>query len=325
MAKDTFGEAFDWKVLAVRAGDVGRFIWDLDTGQCEIDDTLRTMVGRTDLVGRFEVSDFLRSVHPADRPYISLATDEALAADGTYSVEFRYLKPDGETIWLAGQGQLANDPHGRRVLLGVNYDITDKRISQERAALVAGEMGHRIKNILTIVLSIYRNTARNAADITALSEAFVSRINALAALNDLTLSAQGGAASTVELIEAVLQPLDGRAVTLEIDEFALNETAAQTMALVVNELMTNALKHGALASDAGSVTVRVEITDDVLRLIWDEDATYEVKAPTKTGGFGMQVLNSMTAATFSGRPTFDWRASGLRFQCDWPAGEMAAE
>lgn len=324
MKTETFGGDFNWRTLAVRAGEVGRWIWYLDTGDCEIDDTLRKMTGLTEAPARLPVDDFTAHVHGEDRPYISLALEEALATDGTFSVEFRFNRPDGETIWLAGQGQLTKAPDGTRVLVGVNYDITDTRVSQERSDLIAGEMGHRVKNILTIVLSIFRSTARGAADIDALSAAFTERINALAALNDLMLSARGEATFADALVDAVLRPVDGRAVSRDVDRFALNDTAAQTLTLVLNELMTNALKHGALASDTGQARLRLEIEGNVLRLKWHEEASYEVKAPTKTGGFGMQVLNSMTAATFSGRPTFDWRPGGMRFQCEWPADEMAA-
>ncbi|MEL6644818.1 MAG: HWE histidine kinase domain-containing protein [Pseudomonadota bacterium] len=324
MKTEQFGGDFNWRSLAVRAGEVGRWIWYIDSGDCEIDETLRSMTGLTDAPARLPVDDFTAHVHGDDRPYISLALEEALAADGTFSVEFRFNRPDGQTIWLAGQGQLTKAPDGARVLVGVNYDVTDTRVSQERSDLVAGEMAHRVKNILTIVLSIFRSTARSASDVNALSSAFTERINALAALNDLILSARGKGTSTEALVDAVLRPVDGRAVHRDVDSFALNDTAAQTLTLVLNELMTNALKHGALASEAGKVRLRLEIEGNVLRLQWHEDAAYEVKAPTKTGGFGMQVLNSMTAATFSGRPTFDWRPEGLRFQCEWPADEMAA-
>lgn len=324
MKTDTFGGDFDWRSLAVRAGEVGRWIWYIDSGECEIDDTLRAMTGLTDAPARMPVDDFTAYVHGEDRPYISLALEEALAADGTFSVEFRFNRPDGETIWLAGQGQLTKAPDGSQVLVGVNHDVTDTRVSQERSDLVAGEMGHRVKNILTIVLSIFRSTARGATDVEGLATAFTDRINALAALNDLMLSARSKGTSTDALVDAVLRPVEGRAVSRDVDRFALNDTAAQTLTLVLNELMTNALKHGALASESGSVRLRLEIDGNVLRLIWVEDAAYEVKAPIKTRGFGMQVLSPMTAATFSGRPTFDWRPEGLRFQCEWPADEMAA-
>ena len=127
------------------------------------------------------------------------------------------------------------------------------------------------------------------------------------------------------LAEAVLGPAAaGGRISIDLPAGQeLNGTAAQTVTLVLNELMTNAAKYGALAQEGGRVVLSVTADGETFLLSWVETGAGPVREPTKTG-FGMRVLRGMTSATFGGSPTLEWRADGLAFSCRWRAEDMTA-
>jgi two-component sensor histidine kinase len=325
MDGQSFGEEFHWPTLATDAGAVGRFIWYLDSSECEIDTTLRKMSGVPFRDGRFPVSDFIDHIHFEDQTLVWLAANEALMTGGGYNAEFRLIRPNGSVIWLAGNGRLADHPDDGKVLLGVNYDITEKRNLLERFELVANEMEHRVKNILTMVGSLYRSSAHGAKTVNDLSDAFLPRLRALGALTGLAVRSGHHEFNLESLVEVALNPATGRNLTRDIDSCHINESMAQTLALMLNELMTNAMKYGGLASRTGSVQLKISTDDDLLTLIWTEKTDYLVSAPVNPSGFGMDVLTNMSAATFHGRPSFKWRKDGMQFKCVWPLDDVSTE
>jgi len=316
----TFGEDFNWPSMATDAGAVGRFIWYLGTSECEIDSTLQKMTGLQFSEGRQPVATFIDHIHFEDQSLIWLAANESLVTGNEYNVEFRFIRPNGEVTWLAGQGRLTDLPEGGKALLGVNYDISEKRTLLERFELVAGEMEHRVKNLLTMVGSLYRSSAHSAGSVDELSDAFLPRLRALAALNALSARSGHKELNLDALLEVVLQPAIGRNIQYEVDTCFVNGKMAQTLALMLNELITNSMKYGGLASNDGRVRVVMSTDNDQLTLIWSEKATYTVSPPVSPTGFGMEVLNNMSAATFEGRPQFTWLENGMQFRCNWPLG-----
>lgn len=317
-------DANNWHNVAPIAGDVARFIWYIDADECEIDKHARQLTGLHDLVDRQPAGRFIDNIHPADQPYVTMAMRDAISNEGTYSCEFRFRKSDGSLLWLMANGRLATTRSGERVIIGVNQDITDLRQQQERADIVAHEMNHRVKNLLAVVTSVFRASARNSADKTELVAVFEQRLGALAALNSVMMQADQMTTRLTDLVSVILRPVENAKVTKTLDEVVLNGTAAQTIALLLNELMTNALKYGGLAPDGHGIDLLITSRDNVFRISWKERAGREVREPQGTDGFGMSVLHGMTAATFGGNPQLTWDPSGLQFTCEWPATEMTA-
>lgn len=315
----------DWQALAPVAGGIGRFVVDLRAGQCDIDATLRRITRLHGAVGGMPVDAFLDRIHDDDRPAVSEAMTQAAANGGPYEAEFRFRRDDGTEIWLAGQGRMMATAEGRDLLIGVNYDVTAQRRAQEKAELLAGEMAHRVKNLLALVQGMFNMAARSAPSKEALAEAFSGRLQAIAAVNTLAFAGEDRSVSVADLVDAVLGPMiaAGR-VRVSLDRFDLNGPSAQTMVLVLNELLTNAIKHGALRGDDGSVLLSVEVRDDDFRIRWTESGGAPITAPEGRGGFGMRVLNTMTKATFDGDPSLQWPPEGLRFACRWPASSFGA-
>ncbi|MGR3761975.1 sensor histidine kinase [Roseobacteraceae bacterium NS-SX3] len=327
MLTEAFVNSGEWQRLATSVSHTGRWVWDLDTDLCEIDDTLRELVGFGDKPKRFSVQDFLSQIHEEDLVAVTAAVEASKSEGAPYDVEFRFSRPNGSTLWLAGKGAFVAREGGRGVLIGVNFDVTPQKQAILQSELLAGEMSHRVKNVLTLVSSIYRMLARKAPDIPTLTEAFLDRINAIAALNDVIFAAEQRKPKLPEVAEAVLAPIarDTR-VRRQVTDLTLNANAAQTIALVLNELMTNAIKHGALrVNEVGTVRLEVSMQEcGTLVLVWEETNDCELSPPAASDGFGMQVLLKMAAGTFSGEPKLEWLPKGIRFECRWKADELAA-
>ena len=307
-----------WADLAPAAGQVGRWVMPLDGGDAVGDATLARLTGLDGMDGRFPPTLFLDRIAPEDRADVEEAIRRAVEDGETYEAVFRFERADGRTIWLEGAGRVADLGEGR-ALLGVNYDVTELREAQARAELVAGEMAHRIKNLFALVQSIHTMAARSADSVDALHDAFAGRLRALAGLNTMTLGDRKMAVALSDLVTAAGgdHVAAGRLRPDLPDPCDLSGSAAQTMVLLLNELMTNAVKHGALRGDDGSIELRVTRDHDSFAFEWAEETGAPVSAPTRDG-FGMRVLTGMTAATHSGRPEVEWGERGLRFRCTWP-------
>src|SRR5947209_47684 len=100
----------------------------------------------------------------------------------------------------------------------------------------------------------------------------------------------------------------------------LEPPKAQTLALALRELATNAAKYGALWSAAGKLALSWEVQDDALVVHWHENAGPLTRAPTVTG-FGTQIITGSIERQLGGKTKFEWVASGLRCTITIPRTE----
>jgi two-component sensor histidine kinase len=202
-------------------------------------------------------------------------------------------------------------------LLGVSSEITTLKQSERRNALLAREIAHRAKNLLTVVQAIASETGRSAASAVEFSERFTARIRALAQLQDLAMGGTGGGAPLRALVqsqfEAFIDPASGR-VSIEGPDVRLTAQAGSSLAIALHELATNAAKYGALSNADGRVAIRWqdEPNDGTrsFRLVWQESGGPPVTQPQRRG-FGSKVLGRLTAGALEGETMLEYRAEGL--------------
>lgn len=116
--------------LALLAGRLGA--WDLDVAAdvCIYSERTQEMFGLA--TPRLSRSEFQAIVHPEDRPAVAQAVSDAIEKDAPYSTEFRVIRPDGETRWIASQALVQRDEYGAAVrLIGVHQDISPRRAREE--------------------------------------------------------------------------------------------------------------------------------------------------------------------------------------------------
>jgi PAS domain S-box-containing protein len=127
--------------LAVTAGGIGTFDWDLVSGVLLWDERLLEVFGYA--AGDFgqDIEAFEARLHPDDRHRVGEALRQAIDTCGTYEAEYRVVRPDGSTRWVQARGQALADESGRAVrMLGAAYDTTAARDDDVRVARVLESM-----------------------------------------------------------------------------------------------------------------------------------------------------------------------------------------
>ncbi len=233
-----------------------------------------------------------------------------------------------ETIRVRKDGTLLNvsltvspikDASGKIVGASkIARDVTERKRTDAHVSALAREAEHRTKNILSNVQAIVHLT--EAASVADFKTAIEGRIRAVANVNNLFVETRWAGAELHALVTQELAPYrrgDGKRIAIEGPELLLEPTIAQTVAVVVHELATNAAKYGALSVNNGRVNIRWTATDaGHLRLSWTETDGPSVTLPTRTG-FGTRVLRTMTKQT-NGEMRFDWRPAGLVCEIELP-------
>lgn len=238
-----------------------------------------------------------------DLPRFAAAEEKAVAAMHPFEAEVRIRRDDGEVRWFKMSSAPRAMPDGSVVWDGVQVDIHDMKVAEERRAMLMKEMSHRIKNNLSTVLSIAAQTGRYATDYATFNRSFQARLQAMAKSHDLLMKDARGTADLREILEAELLPYGadtalGRALTLNGAPVRLSTRAAMGLGLVVHELATNAAKYGAY-SGSGAIDVSWSVNGGPILLQWRERGGPLVGAPAK-GGFGSRLIDSILRGELGG-------------------------
>ena len=200
----------------------------------------------------------------------------------------------------------------------VARDITERKHSEKHIASLAREAEHRAKNMLAIVQATVRLTEADTPG--ELKHAIEGRIRALANVHALFVQSRWTGAELHGLVTQELSPYrrDGETrVRVEGPSVLLEPNTAQTMAVTLHELATNAAKYGALSVPSGKIQVEWSRgADGRIVLRWTETGGPAVKPPTRKG-FGTRVMESMIQQEM-GEFRLDWRVEGLTCEITMP-------
>jgi two-component sensor histidine kinase len=197
--------------------------------------------------------------------------------------------------------------------------------STERQSILAREVDHRSKNALAIVQSIVRLT--RASDVPGYVAALEGRIAALSRAHGLLSDSRWQGASIGKLIEEELAPYrtnSAERIVAEGPDILLRPSSAQTLALALHELATNAAKYGSLSTGGGRVGIKWTMENGLLKINWVESNGPPVIAPQE-GGFGTNLIEASIDGQLGGSAVFDWRPKGLQCTLTMPRGEGAEE
>jgi PAS domain S-box-containing protein len=304
--------------LALAVGQMGSWDWDLSRGECAWDEGHCRIFGVDP--NNFKVTpERVRALlDPEDWDRLTHAWSEGVLTSRSYESEFRVRRPSGEVRWCIGTAVATVDEKNRIVRIsGVTTDITERRRTEERQAFLAREVDHRARNVLAVVQSILRLTKTHSVD--AYVAAVEGRIKALSHAHMLLSESRWEGADLARLIAEELDPYrigNPDVVSVEGPETILDPRRAQTLALAVHELATNAAKYGALTTSSGKVNLSWAVDDDGLSIKWLEMNGPRVVAPT-TQGYGTRVIRA-SLEQLSGKAIFDWHAGGLHCTLSLP-------
>ncbi|WP_010186116.1 sensor histidine kinase [Sphingomonas sp. PAMC 26605] len=249
-----------------------------------------------------DLMSFTRVIHPDDRAKVTAAVARQRAGYPT-DTEYRLCCEDGSERIIHDRAFLGRDPVSESTrVFGLATDITEYRRALAEKDLLAREIDHRVKNSLMIVsslLAIQRRASASCETRAALEEAG-DRVTAIARVHErLHKSHQLGViafgAYLEQLCADVSASLRGDAVVVDVRAVAVELSAevALPLALIANELVTNAFKHGC-AAGATRISIVLEQTSDRLTLTVDDDgAGLPPGAPSGAGSLGFRLFGSM--------------------------------
>lgn len=188
--------------------------------------------------------------------------------------------------------------------------LAAKEAAEHHAQLVAGEMAHRLGNLVQLVQSLANATFRTNVPSEEQTAVFAARLGALGA----ALSAHGktnpGPAELGEVLHRTLRPYPESQISFDGGDFRVPMHISHRVALIVHELATNALKYGALSRPTGRVAVRWDLlSDGGAQIFWQENGGPPAYKPSRTG-YGMRLISSSLPAEM-GLVALDWQEAGL--------------
>ena len=232
------------------------------------------------------------------------------AGRALHGVEVICERPDGSTLDLLAHPTPIFDAQGECVgAINMLVDISDQKQAQEQFALLAREVDHRSNNLLAVVQSLVRLTqAGTIDDYRAILE---GRLTALARANSLIANTRWANIDLNALVDEELGAFRMGQVDVSGEPVDLQPRSAQHIGMVIHELTTNAVKHGALSKSGGTVSISWLVDADELCFSWEENGGPRTEEPmhNNTG-------NAVIAAAvrqLQGRIVREWRPEGLRF------------
>ncbi|MDZ8050525.1 MAG: histidine kinase dimerization/phosphoacceptor domain -containing protein [Aulosira sp. ZfuVER01] len=267
-------------IRAINAGKVGIWEWNIKTNEIYIDPNLQAMLGYTDQEIPKSYDEWLNFVHPDDIEYVKNALNQYLAGiTPKYEIEHRMLNKDGSCIWFLSRGTFLCDTQSNECFIaGSNTDITARtqvenklKVSLKEKEILLKEIHHRVKNNLQIISSLLRLQTRYVKDGETL-EIFQdshNRVRAMAIIHENLY--QSHDITKIEFCDYVRSLTNNllrsygvnskNKIHLNIKNISLKIDTAISCGLILNELVTNSIKHAFANNQQGDIYVELIETD----------------------------------------------------------------
>jgi PAS domain S-box-containing protein len=270
--------------------------------------------------------DIIHHTHPDGRPFAieECAIDRAFPEHNQTRGEEIFVHRDSTFYPVGFTASPIRDEGSKTIGTIIEVrNITSEKMAAERQQMLLDELNHRVKNTLTTVQALAHNTFRYA-DPEAFY-GFMGRLSTLSEAHNILTQAAWHKGSVREIAVAACAPFGLERFELEGKHCDVHPKVAVSLAMVLHELGTNAVKYGALARDEGQVKIHWSCarSGETSRLLmsWEESGGPPVVLPTRRG-FGSRLIERHLALEFGGDATLDFKTSGLKCSIDlqMPAG-----
>jgi len=195
--------------LGVKAAGVALWAWNVETDRLTMDEIgYELWAIPTNVEVTFE--DLSAHIHPADRDRVRAAFNATRGIIGPYETDFRILIGE-EVRWISARGRGDDEGIVGNVMFGIFLDVTGRKQAEEGNELLAGEMSHRVKNLITVASALTAMTSRSSETKEEMARDLTERLTALGRAHDLVRPVPGqtqNAALLGDLISVLLQPYD---------------------------------------------------------------------------------------------------------------------
>ena len=210
--------------------------------------------------------------------------------------------------------------------INCGFDITERKHAEEHQRFLMHELAHRGGNLLSVIQSIIARTLIGAKPLEEERNTLTRRLQALARSQSALLSKGFQGALVAEIIRLEFEGFSDRVMAAG-PEILLNPRTAQTFALLLHELATNAAKYGALSQPQGLVDIHWSIAEEAgearFKFHWQERDGPPVAPPTRKG-FGSILLTKLASQDFGAEPTITFARHGLSYSIDASLPTMIA-
>jgi len=302
---------------AIHAAGVALWSWTVADDRFAMDQLAFQLWG---LPSGHEVKfeDLSDHIHPADRDRVREAFTATRGIIGSYEIDFRIMVED-EIRWISARGLGDDSGLYQGQMFGIFLDVTGRKQAEEGNELLAGEMSHRVKNLLAIATGLTNMSAKSTSTAMEMAKILTGRLAALGRAHDLVRPLpgnQGHAALLGDLLSILLSPYEdmgafsGR-IRVAVPRMGIGEASATSLALVIHELATNSLKYGALSADTGVLDVSGSSDGQVLEIVWTERGGPRVEPPNDKAGYGSRLVKMSVSGQLRGTIDYDWAPEGV--------------
>ena len=307
------GDSSEHLDLILATSEIG--IWELDVASGLALRNLRhdQIFGYDQQLHAWSAEIFLAHVFEEDRGRVRGLLEQSLKNGSPWSFETRIRRTDGIDRWISANGKPKFDDEGNVTkLIGHVIDITETKQNEDRLKLLSKELNHRVGNTFAIMNSMIRHAARKSSSANELAEALMDRLGALARANRILVANEAERSSLREILDMELAAFSNWQSRISVSgdtRVWFSGEASEALAMIFHELLTNAVKHGALSVPSGQVTVTVEPTSQPQVLIrWTESGGPVVSAD-RPSGIGSSILRN--ALRDEGNVDIDYSADGV--------------
>lgn len=273
------------------------------------------------LAGR-SLWDFVRG---EDRASVQAQLDRLTPDNVEVTIENHFETSDGPRWTLWRNHALAFDAQGQLLIAqSTGIDITERRLLEERTALLIDELNHRVKNTLMVVQAMAQQTFRDAYLPAQPVAKFNERLSALAGAHTMLSRANWGGNTLDEIVRQGTAICRRGSVVAQGPEILIPAGPTVPLIMVLHELSTNAMKYGALSNEHGWVEIdwTCDCGGERVGLVWRELGGPAVVAPTRKG-FGSRMIEGAVARQLSGEAEVDYAPDGLVCRFAFPLGQHA--
>ncbi|WP_343526063.1 GAF domain-containing protein [Sphingomonas sp.] len=263
---------------------------------------------------------WLAAVHPDDRDAALRFWTEA-GRRGDLAMEGRIRhQQTGRYRWFKTVATPVHDDHGRIVeWFGTSTDIDNLRRLRERQETLVAELQHRVRNILTVVRSIFTRTVESGGPIDEIADHFRGRLDALARTQVVATQTRSGRVDLENLIRDELLgvgAIEDERLSIGGPDVALPADTAESIGLAMHELTTNALKYGALRHPGGRLSIAWHVehaSESKCELIvkWDETGVPAMPVLPVRQGFGTELIREALPYGLGARTRLEFRGGGV--------------
>jgi PAS domain S-box-containing protein len=293
---------------------VGSWEWDVATDTVTWSDELFRIFHLDPADGAPSFAEHPNIFHPEDMAQLKLAVEAAVSEGTPYELELRAIRTDGETRKCLVRGNVQIGPGGKAArLFGSLQDITERKRAEdvikrslEEKEVMLKEIHHRVKNNMQVISSLLSLQAKGVADSTvkAMLEESRNRVSSMSLVHEKLYQSKDLA--YIDFKEYLQSLVDGIAntykrhdvvISMEMEPVALDVNVGIPCGLIVNELVSNSLKHAFPEGRKGTISLGINKNSEVNYVLFVADNGIGFSAEMdfrKPSTLGLQLVNVLS-------------------------------